>query len=167
MSDVHNKSQFLTIVFAGRTVAFLFLMSNRAINNSLNPARILQVSLKAAMLLMVLFCARLFAQSEKLVWMKAPDGRAYTTICTAEHCEIQQAAPALDLVDPEYVHDRKQERKTFCKSQRLKHQACSLSFRREETIQTLLRSDWIVSEAGDMSTMTRKQAEELVDRIKK
>lgn len=97
--------------------------------------------------------------------MKAPNGRAYTTTCTSDHCEIREVARALDLADPQYVHDRKQERKVFCKTQQLKHKACSLAFRREETIQNLLLADGIVSTAGAMPTMTRRQAERLVDEI--
>jgi hypothetical protein len=122
---------------------------------------------RAAAMLLVLFCARLFAQSEKVVSMTAPDGRAFTTICTGEHCEIQEAAYALDLVDPQYVHDRKQERKAFCKEKGLRYSACSLAFRREETIQNLLRADQLVSQAGNMSAMTREQAEQLIDEISK
>jgi hypothetical protein len=122
---------------------------------------------RAAAMLLVLFCARLFAQSEKVVSMTAPDGRAYTTICTVKHCEIHEAAYALDLVDPHYVHDRKQERKTFCKAKVLKYAACSLAFGREEAVQSLLRADWLVSEVGDMPAMTREQAEQLIDEINK
>jgi hypothetical protein len=48
-----------------------------------------------ALMLLVLFCARLFAQSAKLVSMTAPNGRLYTTICVAERCEIQEAAYAV------------------------------------------------------------------------
>ena len=116
-------------------------------------------------MLSVLSCAHLFAQSEKLVSMKAPDGRTYTTICTAKNCKIQEASYAVDLVDPQYIHDQQQERKTLCQAKGLKHAACSLSFRREETIQSLLRADSIVSKAGDLLAMTRKQAEQLVDGI--
>jgi hypothetical protein len=121
----------------------------------------------AAVMLLVLSCAHLFAQSQKLVSMTAPNGRLYTTICVAERCEIHEAAYAVDLADPQYVHDRKQERKTFCKAKALKHATCSLAFRREETIQSLLRADSIVSTAGDMRAMTRKQAEQLIDEINK
>lgn len=135
------------------------------INNSLNPARSCQASLKVAMLLTVLFCARLFAQSEKLIWMKAPNGRAYTTICTAEHCTIQEAAYSVDLVNPQYVHDQKKERKTFCKAKGFKRSACSTAFLQELTIQRLLQADWVVSSAGAMPAMTRRQAERLVDEI--
>ena len=121
----------------------------------------------AVMVLVVLFCTRLFAQSEKLVWLTMPNGRAYSTTCIAEHCEIHEAAYAVDLVDPQYIHDRKQERKTFCKVKGLKYSACSLAFQREETIQSLLRADWLVSKAGDMPAMTREQAEQLIDEIQK
>jgi hypothetical protein len=117
------------------------------------------------LLLTVFLFPHLFAQSEKLVWLKAPNGRAYTTTCTSNHCEIQETAHALDLADPQYVHDRNQERKVFCKAQQLKHKACSLAFRREEMIQNLLLADGIVSRAGAMPTMTRRQAELLVDDI--
>jgi hypothetical protein len=119
------------------------------------------------MLLVILFGTRLFAQSEKLVSVKAPDGRTYTTICTGDHCKIQETRYAIDLVDPQYIHDRKKERKSFCKAKRLKYAACSLAFQREEAVQTLLRADWIVSKAGDMPEMTREQAEQLIDEIKK
>ena len=125
------------------------------------------ISYAAAMLLVILFGTRLSAQSEKLVSMKAPNGRTYTTTCTADHCEIQEAHNSIDLVDPQYIHDRKKERKSFCKAKRLKYAACSLAFQREETVQTLLRADWIVSKAGEMPAMTRDQAEQLVDEIKK
>jgi hypothetical protein len=99
--------------------------------------------------------------------MKAPNGHDYTTICIAGHCEIQETAYGIDLVDPQYVHDSKQERKSFCKAKHLKNAACSLAFRREEMIQSLLRADWIVSNAGDMPAMTREQADQLIDGIKK
>jgi hypothetical protein len=128
-----------------------------------NPALIRLVSLRVVMLSVIVLCARLFAQSEKLVWITAPNGRAYTTNCTVQHCEIHEAAYAVDLVDPRYVHDRKQERKSFCKAKALKYGACSQAFRREETIQRLLYADGIVSKAGDMPTMTRDQAEQLID----
>jgi hypothetical protein len=123
------------------------------------------ISHAATMLLVILFGTRLFAQSEKLVSVKAPDGRTYTTICTGDYCEIQETRFAIDLVDPQYVHDRKKERKNFCKAKRLKYRACSLGFQREETIQGLLLADGIVSTAGGMSPMTRRQAEQLVDEI--
>ena len=119
------------------------------------------------MLLVILFGTRLFTQSQKLVSMKAPNGRTYTTICTVDHCEIHEAAYAVDLVDPEYIHDQKKERKTFCKEKGLRHSACSLAFRREETIQSLLRADRLISQAGHMSAMPRRQAEQLVDEINK
>lgn len=125
------------------------------------------ISNAAVMLLVVLFGIRLLAQSEKLVSMKAPDGRTYTTTCTADHCEIQEARDSIDLVDPQYIHDRKKERKSFCKTKRLKYAACSLAFQREETVQSLLRADRLVSQAGGMCAMTRDQAEQLVDEIKK
>src|ERR1700691_3884295 len=76
---------------------------------------------------------------------------------------FQETSYAVDLVDPQYVHDQRQERKRFCQAKGLKHSACSLSFRREETIQSLLRADSIVSKAGDLPAMTREQAEQLVD----
>ena len=120
-----------------------------------------------ASMLFVISCAHLFAQSEKLVWMKAPDGRTYKTICTAKGCDIKEASYEVDLADPQYVHDRNKERKTFCQATSLKGAACSRSFRREETIQGLLRADWIVSKAGDLPAMTREQAEQLVDGIKR
>lgn len=116
----------------------------------------------------VLFCGRLlFAQSEKLVSMTAPNGRVYTTICVAERCEVHEAAYAADLVDPQYVHDRKQERRAFCNAKGLKHSACSLAFRREVSIQGLLRADQLISQAGNMRAMTRTQAEQLIDEINK
>jgi hypothetical protein len=132
-----------------------------------NPALARLVSLSVVMLLVGLFYTPLFAQSEKLVWMKAANGRVYTTTCTAEHCEIREAAYAVDLVDPQYVHDRRQERKTFCKVKALKHAACYQAFSREETIQRLLYADRIVSNASDMSAMSREQAEQLIDEINK
>jgi hypothetical protein len=49
----------------------------------------------------------------------------------------------------------------------LKYAACSLAFRREEAVQSLLRADWTVSKAGDMRAMTREQAEQLIDEINK
>lgn len=125
------------------------------------------ISQAATLLLVILFGIRLFAQSEKLVSIKAPNGRTYTTICTAEHCDIQEVRDSIDLVDPQYIHDRKKERKSFCKAKRLKYAACSLAFQREETVQSLLRADWIVSKAGDMPAMTRDQAEQLIDGISK
>jgi hypothetical protein len=132
-----------------------------------DPALIRLAPLKIVMLLVVLFCARLFAQSEELVWMKAPDGRAYTTICPAERCEIHETTYALDLVDPQYVHDRKTERKTFCMTKALKSAACSLAFRREVSIQSLLLPGRLVSQAGDMRAMIHAQAEQPIDAIKK
>jgi hypothetical protein len=121
----------------------------------------------AAMLLVILLGTRVFAQSQKLVWMIAPNGRTYTTTCTVQHCEIHEAAYAVDLVDPHYAHDRRQERKSFCKAEALKNAACSHAFRREETIQELLYADGIVSKAADMSGMSREQAEELIDETNK
>lgn len=121
----------------------------------------------AAMLFVILLCPRVFAQSQKLVWMIAPNGRTYTTTCTVQHCEIHEVAYAVDLVDPHYVHDRKQERKSFCKAEALKNAACSQAFRREETIQELLYADGIVSKAGNMPAMSREQAEQLIDEINK
>lgn len=89
-----------------------------AVNAAVTPlphdtALIRPVSLKVVMLLVICFCTR--RQSEKLVSMTAPNRRLYTTICIAVRCEIHKAAYAVDLVDPQYAHDRKQERKTFCK----------------------------------------------------
>ena len=59
------------------------------------------------------------------------------------------------------------KRKSFCRVKGLKYSACSLAFRREETIQTLLRADRLVSQAGGMGAMTRDQAEQLIDEINK
>jgi hypothetical protein len=141
---------------------------NAAVTALLRDAALIRaVSLRVAMLFVILFCTPLFAQSEKLMSITAPNGRAYTTICVAERCEIHEAAYAVDLVDPQYVHDRRQERKSFCKASNLKRAACSSAFRREETIQSLLRADGIVSKAGNMPAMSREQAEQLVDEIKK
>jgi hypothetical protein len=131
-----------------------------------DPARIRPVSLKVAMLLVVLFGTRLFAQSEKLVWLITPNGRAYTTICTDGHCGIKEVPYSIDLVDPQYVHDEHKERKTFCKANNFKRPACSKAFRRELAIQRLLQADRVVSSAGGMSAMSREQAEQLVEGIK-
>jgi hypothetical protein len=143
MSDFHNKSQFLTIVLVCGTGAFLFVMRNNplanssldlsAVNAAVTPlphdtALIQPVSLKVVMLLVICFCTRAYPQSERLVSMTAPNSRLYTTICITERCEIHKAAYAVDLVDPQYAHDRKQERKTFCKVKGLKYSACSLAF---------------------------------------
>lgn len=52
------------------------------------------------LLLTVLLCPHLSAQSKKVVWLKAPNGRTYKTICTAGHCDVEEATHDINLVDP-------------------------------------------------------------------